>query len=300
MIQTEFVRTDQYYHAVINAPRADEREKRYLDYFIQPWATMLEAMTAYMSNVAEDPLAGARAWHWLLPDQLTEIPSALTILETENAWERGAEAMQATAAHFQDYAERLGIEKIVGWLILADPATSDPIMRGYTGGIDWMQPRFIAQFDTPNDDNLSKLEGLIAHEMHHLFRMRAVPYNFMQITVAEYIVLEGLAEAFAAAIYGESAITFFATEISDDDLRYAKSIMQAGLWETGWQVVRSYLFGDYWAEQFGLIKVGMPTYGGYAVGYQVVRAFLERTGTDIVAATFLPADEIVKASGYFA
>jgi uncharacterized protein YjaZ len=41
----------------------------------------------------------------------------------------------------------------------------------------------------------------------------------------------------------------------------------------------------------------MPTYGGYAIGYHVVQAFLERTGTKIEDATFLPAMEIVKGSG---
>jgi uncharacterized protein YjaZ len=44
----------------------------------------------------------------------------------------------------------------------------------------------------------------------------------------------------------------------------------------------------------------MPTYGGYAIGYHVVQAFLARTGTTVAVATFLPADEIVRESGFFA
>jgi len=43
----------------------------------------------------------------------------------------------------------------------------------------------------------------------------------------------------------------------------------------------------------------MPQYGGYAIGYHLVQAFLQRTGLTIEAATFLPTDEVVIKSGYF-
>lgn len=43
----------------------------------------------------------------------------------------------------------------------------------------------------------------------------------------------------------------------------------------------------------------MPNYGGYAVGYHVVQAFLKRTGCTVEEATFIPAERIVKESGYF-
>jgi uncharacterized protein YjaZ len=43
----------------------------------------------------------------------------------------------------------------------------------------------------------------------------------------------------------------------------------------------------------------MPDYGGYAIGYRVVQAYLQRSGKSVEYATFLPADQIVAASGYF-
>ena len=49
-----------------------------------------------------------------------------------------------------------------------------------------------------------------------------------------------------------------------------------------------------------LPTIGMPDYGGYAIGYRVVQAYLARTGQSIEAATFVPADEIVRQSGFFA
>jgi CheY-like chemotaxis protein len=47
------------------------------------------------------------------------------------------------------------------------------------------------------------------------------------------------------------------------------------------------------------LDVGMPDYGGYAIGYRVVQAYLERTGNTIEAATFVSVAEIVAESGYF-
>ena len=64
-------------------------------------------------------------------------------------------------------------------------------------------------------------------------------------------------------------------------------------------MIRGYIFGDTLASSFNLERTGMPDYGGYAVGYHVVQAFLRRTGQTIQAATFLPAMQIVSESGYF-
>jgi uncharacterized protein YjaZ len=43
----------------------------------------------------------------------------------------------------------------------------------------------------------------------------------------------------------------------------------------------------------------MPLLVGYAIGYQAVRAFLERSGLSIEQAIFLPAGEIVQGSEVF-
>jgi uncharacterized protein YjaZ len=48
----------------------------------------------------------------------------------------------------------------------------------------------------------------------------------------------------------------------------------------------------------GIADVGMPNFGGYAVGYHTVQAFLKRTGATIEEATLLPAATIIEESGY--
>jgi uncharacterized protein YjaZ len=40
-------------------------------------------------------------------------------------------------------------------------------------------------------------------------------------------------------------------------------------------------------------------YAGYAIGYRVVQAYLERTGKSVVETTFVPAQTIIADSGFF-
>jgi uncharacterized protein YjaZ len=69
---------------------------------------------------------------------------------------------------------------------------------------------------------------------------------------------------------------------------------------SGFNAVRGYIFGDALAEAFSYPKAGVPSYAGYAIGYRVVQAYLKRTGKTVAETTFLPAQQIIAESGYFA
>jgi uncharacterized protein YjaZ len=222
-------------------------------------------------------------------------------METADAWRMGQEALAQAAAQFTPYANRLPFDEITGWLVLADPTRSNPLERGYTGATDWFAPRFIGQFWEPNEYNLPRLRGLVAHEMHHLIRLRLFPWDMQKTSVADYIVLEGTAEYFAASLFGEQSVGYFITEFDPTALETAREMIGRGLTATGFNVIRSYIFGDALAERSGYEPLGgMPTYGGYAIGYRVVKAFLEQTGLSIEEATFFPAEQIVAESRFFA
>lgn len=300
MIETEFIRTDITYHNVLNAQSLAEKEDIYVTQILEPWAHMMQMVAPHTgANIKADRLAGARAWKWLLPEQFETEPPTFTRLLEANAWETAAQALETAAEAIAPYSDRIPFDRVEGWLVLADPEKSDPVMRGYTGGIDFFQPRLIAQFDTPNEYNIPRISGLVAHEFHHLVRMRVFPWDMMNTTVTDYIIHEGMAESFAAALFGEETIGYFVTEFDESQIETARQIVGEGLQATGFDILRSYIFGDYWAEKLNLPKVGMPTYGGYAIGYRVVQAYLERTGQSILDATFVPANDIVKQSGYF-
>ena len=302
-IQNQWIPTNDYYHRLLDAPDAASRHQLYLDHFVTPWLPMMQAVTQHVvnaENATPDPLAGARMWGWLLPDQIEEIAALLAKLEAADAWIRGAAALARAAARFDAYQSHVSFNEITGWLVLADAARSNPLERGYTGAIDWFAPRFIGQLWEANADNLQRLPGLVAHEMHHLIRLRAFPWDMQRTSVADYIVVEGTAEAFAASLFGEEAIGYFITEFDANDFETARRMIGAGLDATGFNVIRSYIFGDALAERSGYEPLGgMPTYGGYTIGYHMVKAFMLRSGKSIEETTFVPTQEIVAGSGFF-
>jgi len=301
MLTINWMPTDDYYRRVLAAPTAAARQQLYLDLFVQPWQAMMGMMRQAGGPEQPDPLEGARRWAWLLPDQVEAIAALLARLAAADAWSIGAAALHSAAARFAAYADRIPFDEVTGWLVLADPERSNPLERGYTGATDWLTPRLIGQFWDANDDNLARLPGLLAHEMHHLIRRSAYPWDMWRTTVANYIVLEGAAESFAAALFGDGVVGHYVTDRGDAELATARRLIGAGLHATGFDTLRGYIFGDALAESSGYAPLGgMPTYGGYAVGYHVVQTFMRRSGRSIEEVTFLPADEIVAGSGYFA
>lgn len=290
-----WIDTNAIYHEIIAETDSPTRTQRYIEGLVTPWSQMM----AMFGGGSDDPLSGAKAWNWLLPDDLTVPPDVLTQLENAGAWTRGERAMQTAAQQFAPYADHIPFETFTGWLVLGDPAKSDPIMRGYTGAVDWMQPRFVLQYDTATPENLRSLEGAVVHEMNHLVRLRQFPWD-MSVTVGDYIIHEGVAESFAGQLYGEDALGHYVTEFDDAQLDTAKRIIGSALDSAGFNVIRSYIFGDHWAQKLDLPQFGVPDYGGYAIGYRVVQAYLREMGKTALEATFVPAQEIITESRFFA
>lgn len=295
-LKTTMIRSDAVYRRVIAAPDAATREQLFVEGLLDPMANIIDAMTSMMQT--DDRLGVARAWHYLLPEALTTAPPALVALEQANAWTTIGQALAEGAARFQPYADRFTIHDFTGWIILIDPQQADPQNRGYAG-FQWHDGTLVITVDTANDYTLPRLPGAMVHELHHVVRLNVFPWDMQHTSVADYILLEGLAESFATQLYGEKVLGYYATDISDDDLATARALIRDGLDRTGFNVIRGYIFGDALAERFGFEKIGMPRFGGYAVGYRVVQAYLARTGLTVEEATFRPSAEIIRESGYF-
>ncbi len=150
-----------------------------------------------------------------------------------------------------------------------------------------------------NDYTLPRLKAATVHELLHNVDGAAHPGSPIIASVGRYIIGEGLAESFAAELYGEDAVGFYVTDFDAAQLETARRLIGAALDVTGFDRVRSYVFGDGAGEPFGLPKVGVPTYGGYAIGYRVVQAYLKRTGKTVPEALFVSAEEIIRESGFF-
>src|SRR5687768_4939200 len=124
MLRTNWIPTDEYYHRVLAAPDATTRRQRYLDLFVEPWRPMMEMMRRPMGSEQPDPLDGARAWAWLLPDQVDRMAALLDKMESADAWSVGGAALAEAAARFTPFDDRIPFDEVAGWLVLADPERS--------------------------------------------------------------------------------------------------------------------------------------------------------------------------------
>ncbi len=293
----EWKPTNEYYRAIVNAADLAQKRELYRTNILAPWRPMMDMMKGMFGADPDDEFGVAQAWAWHLPEELNEIPDSLTKLESANAWQIGKTALQKGIESFADYD--LPFDTIEGWLMVGVPARNRAEGDGYTGAIDFMNPRFVVQYFEPHARNLQALPGAVVHEFNHLIRLRLFPWNMATTSVGDYIIHEGLAESFATALFGEEVLGFYAADIADADLEIARQLIGENLETIGFDKIRGFIFGDSMAEEWGFTKVGMPNFGGYAVGYRVVQAFLQKTGRTIQEATYTPADQIIAESGYF-
>lgn len=192
----------------------------------------------------------------------------------------------------------LDFEGVTFALALADPQTPGLLERhaGYMGGASFSD--WILAYVWPTGYNLPRLPALAVHELHHKVRLAFEPWD-ETTTVGQYLVMEGLAEAFAAERHGEELLGPWTEALSEDELESAQPVMQEALEVTGFNEIRGYIFGDWAAAQFGYEPRGLPDFVGYSMGYRIVREYLRCTGTSAVEATYVPWREIVEGSCYF-
>ena len=195
--------------------------------------------------------------------------------------------------------EEHGVEvgRVAFVLALADPRLPDLTERnrGYTGFGGMMG--YAAVLAWPDGYNLPRLSSIAVHELHHNVRLAFESWS-SRTTVGQYVVLEGLAEAFAAEAVGEELLGPWPNALSAEELEEARPVFREALEVSGFDEIRGYVFGDWAASKMGYVPRGLPDFAGYAVGYRIVREYLDRSGRTAAEATYLPWREIVERSRY--
>lgn len=290
------VDTESAYRRLLDAPDAAAREAIFRAELVAPFEGLVQAFGG------GDALAMFKQWG-MSPEQFAEdnharMAATLDTLAGYDAWSKAIQALEEGRAAFAAYADRISLERIVFGLYLADLSATEP-KQAYTG-FGGMPGYIMTVYGTPNDYTLHRLKGATVHELHHNIWGTQHPFNPFSTTVGEYMIMEGLAESFAAELYGEDVVGFYVTDFDQSRFEDTRAIVGAGLDVTGFDRIRGYIFGDEIAEPFGLEKVGVPAFAGYALGYHTVQAYLQRTGKTVVEATFVTPQEIIVESGYFA
>ncbi len=191
---------------------------------------------------------------------------------------------------------RIGTESLRFGAYLANPQKL-AYTKGYSGfgGI----PGYIQLMIYPNDYNIPRIPAILAHELHHNIRFSYFDWDHGNISVGDYIIVEGLADSFASALYGESMLGPWATSFDGEDLFYSIEVIRQALEVKGFAEVSSYMFGDEIAREQGYPPAGLSFGAGYAVGYYTVQQFLKNSGATIYEATRMPAAEILEGSRIF-
>ncbi len=285
--------------AVVDAPVA-ERRAVYCERLIEPLRDYWQiTLSRFAPNMLDDEqMIMKMIWDADLEGDLEEDRRALERLEQFGAWQKADAALRLAAQTFEAGGRSCSEEHMTGLLLLGN--RRDPIFmqmgRGYAGA---QVPGNVLVTIWPNDYNLPRIPSAVVHEFNHRVRLSHEPWT-LATSVGQYIVLEGLAESFAKDLYGAEYVGPWVTSLNAEEIARSRAIIGGALDVTGFDQIRNYIFGDAISEQYGRSGVGLPYCAGYTIGYQVVQAYLQRTGKSATEATFVPFGEIIAAAGFFA
>jgi uncharacterized protein YjaZ len=279
--------TNKFYHEMIALPE-NERDTFFDEKFLEPFAPMFKhtRMPRNPDVLACLVISGVDS---AANDMLNQLVAV-------DAWNEAVLTIANAAENLQNVGIEI-LEEVTLGIFLGDPEKLAQ-SEGYIGS--GSMPGYIQIIIAPNAQNIVKLSACIAHEFHHNVLFHNVKWNFMNVTVSKYLAIEGMAESFAAELYGKDFIGPWVTNVTGAELEKSRNIIGQNLDITGFMEVRKYIFGDHPMVPEGE-ALGIPHCGGYAVGYHVVQAYLRKTGKTVAEATqaFINDEDIVKQSEYF-
>jgi len=294
-VKINIVDTQSIYRRLLDVATPVEREAIFRDELVAPSAGLIQVFGG------GDGLATFRSWGMdpahFEGEHRARMVRLLDALAAGDAWGKTARALDDALAAFAPYSAHIPLEEVQFGLFIMAPSGL-PGHRGYTGfgGV----PGYVMVLYSDADAyTLARIQGATVHELHHNILGSVFPFNPMVATLGEYIVMEGLAESFAAELYGPDVTGFYVTDFDESRLEESRCKIGAALDVTGFDTLRSYVFGDSITAHQGRETVGVPDFAGYAIGYRVVQQYLRRTGRSVPEATFVPAREIIADSGFF-
>lgn len=221
------------------------------------------------------------------------ILDALAQLEDADAWGRIRRALAEGIVALTSAVPDLSVPDLTVHLTVGDP--SDAYFMDEIQGLSAFggMSGYIEITVWPHDVVLDRLEAIAVHELHHNVRYGpgGVVWDPMRVQLGEQVIAEGLADAFAAELYGERGWTHFVDEASRE--RDVVDKVRQALEITGMQYFMPWILGDAGARRLGLDPVGVPTGAGYAAGRALVAQYLGRSGRSAAEAVRTPWRQVV-------
>ncbi|MGN1151450.1 MAG: DUF2268 domain-containing protein [Lachnospiraceae bacterium] len=290
------VRSDDIYRKILNASM-DKKDDIYRYEFMQQFEKKWEMYHCPLKAKQPggyDVVMASGMLGYLLPQKIGKKEEAyIDELADDKLWAACAASIEQSLMQFANMGIDLRVKEYLFTLALADPESPYSIMcDNYSG--DGGIPGYIFGSLVPSAFTKSRMPIALAHETNHNVRFQYIKWS-NDISLGEYMICEGLAENFAVSIYGEENVGPWVSKTDEETLNeYIKPLMQSSLEVRGFEGMAAYMYGDEIAKMQNYIPAGMPYCAGYACGYYMVKYYLEKTGKNIIEATILPAEEILK------
>ena len=298
-MKIKMIRSDKVYQDLLTlAP--EKREALFREQLLQPFKQKfyLQKIPFEAKSPGGFDVMMLLSWMNRMPKDLMEADrAAIEQISSDDLWQESKATIERSFSLFEKAGIELAMQDYVFTMLLANP--DSPLLqlnKGYSG--DGGIPGYIMASLLPNDYTLPRLQAALAHECNHNVRFQFIKWT-EETNLADWVVSEGLAESFAAALFGEDLIGPWVSETSKEDLEHFKPMISENLSLTGMAKMSPYLYGDEIAQIQGQKPVGLPYAAGYAYGYHLVQAYLKNTGKTIVQATLTPTQEILQATKEF-
>ncbi|QHE51645.1 DUF2268 domain-containing protein [Pontibacillus sp. HMF3514] len=143
-----------------------------------------------------------------------------------------------------------------------------------------------------SDHPSTELKAILAHEYHHVCRMRALDLNDQKLALQDLLVLEGLAECAVKDRYGEKWLAPWTSLYTYEEVE--------SIWKSQFRSSLSNTDPDHQFKlMYGKTLSRFPKWIGYNIGYQVVNDYLEnQSQTDHTKLLKEPAETFIKGSKF--
>lgn len=291
------LRSDVIYRRIMQLPQQEKREA-YREGMLAPFKGKWEIQQIPFRS---DPPGGfdvltLNDLMYLPADRIDEsMLETVNLISSDVFWAECEQVVIDSFSCFEQQGIALPVQKVVFTVLLGNPDSEMlRINEGYSG--DGGIPGYILTVLTPNAYTLPRIRAALAHECNHNVRYQFIRWD-RNVTLAELIVSEGLAENFAISRCGEELLGPWVSKTDTETLnRVIKPMLKPALNDRGWEHIAPRLYGDEIAALQGMTPAGLPYGAGYACGYHLIRHYLRKTGESIEQATLKSADEILRVT----
>lgn len=236
---------------------------------------------------------------WTPRKDIWLIEAQIDPLKQTGIFEECTNVITAGIQRFSEIGYPIPVEEFTLAILLGDPENKILMAsEGYSGfgGI----PGYMLLLVFPTAFNKTRLKSALAHEFNHNIRFTYEPFNHGDVSVEDYLVIEGLAEVFAEQLYGIEQRGPWVQDYDEEEMAYTIEVIKDGREACGFDQVAAYMYGDEVAREQGYSPVGLSRNAGYTIGYHIVKEYLKNTDQTIEQATLTPSKTIVEKSRVFA